>query len=940
MPLSINFYHINTQSMKKLFLLLMLVCTLGSYAQKMPFAPAGTTWKYWYADENTTGYINVKVLRDDVPITGVIYGTEEEITVNCSEIYNPKGLFAFGSESTIEEPDPEDYNSANFKYMFKEGNKAYIYDKFNGAFFKLIDMDAMPGDKWEMSLFNGKYNNEYTYTEMLQDISEGVPAELLPYFYYTITLSITDQNWACYLDYEPFTTALLENGITQTQIDTWKEEYATCITTGEASAGSEHDLYTTATSLLTSKEYAWTEDTWACDFKYYHENIEAFTFNEIAYADRTAILALCDARLNDMVSPSPMPTEIAELWNVLNRFSSDVDSNYDFKLITANSWPAFIDNNMKTELKKSVEEGGLGLTDEEIATKYTNYVQYHYQDVPVPSDVDLIEVTEKKDIDINGTVIPVVTMGPACESLLDASAFRSNVSVRGAFNINYLNLLAEPWPYEIDGGSSYQIYYYGLLCSEHGEYSVETPQLEEYFRVALEDKYNAGTVSCSDISAPQFTLETTATSSATISDNPFGEYVEGFNTSLKASVEVDSPETSYVVNTVVHVVHDEANTPNSKVTVAQINEMLAKINAAFSATNDQSDVHESFKSVIGNPGIELRLATQDPDGNATNGIVYHQAGYAAEMDYYTVGSGSTIEEQYAFKFDDVGQPYNWDHTKYLNIYIADFGGKDGTTVGGFVTNPEPSSASDADYINWMTSNDLTFWQTWLDDTEGDAPYLDGLSLDFYATFYAEELTEAIKYKTAIHELGHYFGLRHTFALISEVLKGYYPGPVYEEVMYGDNFTDTPEQYYKTTVYDDCSRELYQCGNLIQIANFMDYSLPCACMYTDEQAEFMRTFTSTLRPGIFVEESVSTSIAEEVSAQIEVCPNPTEGVFKVSMNTAEEYSVEVYSVTGALIQNIVEAYGETTIDLTAQPDGIYIARVKSQGAVLSYKVYKR
>ena len=51
------------------------------YAIRSYYA-VGTTWKYWFADEFTTGYINVKV-GAIVPKTGVISGTEEEITVDC-----------------------------------------------------------------------------------------------------------------------------------------------------------------------------------------------------------------------------------------------------------------------------------------------------------------------------------------------------------------------------------------------------------------------------------------------------------------------------------------------------------------------------------------------------------------------------------------------------------------------------------------------------------------------------------------------------------------------------------------------------------------------------------------------------------------------------------------------------------------------------------------
>jgi len=920
--------------MKKLYLFIALLVSIVTMAQnREPFAPVGTTWKYWFADEFTTGYINVKV-GAIVPKTGVISGTEEEITVDCSEIYVPRGLFAFASESPVEETPISELNPETAKYMFKDGNKAYIYDKYNATFYKLIDMDANPGDTWEMSLFNGKYNNEYDRTVFNHDPADGVPSELLPYFHAYRTKCITDQNWACNLDFPAFKDSLLNNGITQEQIDAWKAS-ANCITTGNATAGSEHELYTKATTLLDAKGYAWTPETWACDFKYYHFNVQQFSWSEVSTTEKNTIFALCETDLNTMDAPMPMPTEIESLWQKFDKYDATGTANSKFKLVTKYNWPDYV-KLIAYDIKKSVADGGLGLTAEEVETLYTGTVEYVYNQVPQPSQVDLIQVSEKNTITVGETEIPVVVMSSACTSLLDPEALRSNVSIYGALNINYLNLYGEPWPTMNEGGSSYEIHYFGLLCSDHGEYSIETPKLDEYFSVALKDKYAAGEVSCGEIEAPKFELSAAKAVEANQGDNPFGSIDTNVPAKLKNGTVNTNLETRYVVNTVVHVVHNEAN-PQGKITSEQINEMIKNINDAFTGNNDQNDVHESFATVVGHPAITLKLANVDPQGQTTSGIIYH----TTDVEYYTVGSGSSIEEQYAFKFDDIGMPYNWDHTKYLNIYIADLGGKDGLNVGGFVTNPEPNASNDADYTTWLESNDLNFWKNWINDPEGDARFLDGLSLDYYATFLAEGLSEKIKYKTAIHELGHYFGLKHTFALVKEVVIGRYPwgAPIYGEVMYGDNMDDTPEQYYKTIVYDNCSRELYQCGNLIQINNFMDYSLPCACMFTVNQAEFMRTFTETLRPGIYSELEYDTGI-NEILEDVEVCPNPTNGMFTITMNSQSPYSYAVFGTKGELIQKEDNVFMQVQVSLKDQPTGIYMVKVVADGQSAVYKVVKQ
>ncbi|WP_167617541.1 zinc-dependent metalloprotease [Maribellus sediminis] len=927
--------------MKKLLLLLMLAVTFGAFAQERePFAPAGSSWKYWFADEYTTGYINVTVLTDTVTLTGVISGTTDTVTVQCSEIYTPRASWIGPEARPEEEPSPEEYNKDKVRYMFKEGNKAYIYDKHDQTFYKLIDMDAQPGDQWEMSLFNGSVAKDFSHYVLTQDTLEGVPTELLPYFEYSNFLCITDNNWACNLSNAKFSKFLLDNGITQEQIDAWEAE-ASCVTTGTVEAGSEHELYTKATALLTSKGYEWTDSTWACDFKYYNDYVAKWSFTEVSYSEKNTIFGLCDAPLATLTDSFPMPQEIIDLWKKADKWEANdgITTNSGFKLITKYSWPRYIDTKMKTEMSKTVEEGGLGLTTAEIDSMYANYAEIVYVDRLVPGEVDLIEVTEKKTVDVNGQQIPVVVMGPACESLLNSKAFRSEVTISGPLNIDYLCLTGEPWPVWLESSSSYEIHYLGLLCAQNGEKSLDTPALSAYFENGLEDKFNAGNISCDELEAPKFNVtDTTTTKSAGLfeGDNPFGSISSTGNYALKNGAIVSEPDSALIVNTVVHVIHNE-NNPEGKISEIQIKEMLAAINSALLGTNDQTSVNEAFTGVIGVPGIKLKLATLDPDSVETNGIVYH----STTEDYFTVGVGTDAETKYAFKFDDIGRPYNWDHKRYLNIYIADFNGKNGGNVGGFVTNPEPSGTNDPDYTAWLESNDSTFWKKWLDSEDSDAPSLDGLSLDYYNTFLADEITPDLRYKTAIHELGHYFGLKHTFALVVEKTV-YMPFPVKTETMYGDIFDDTPEQYYKTTVYDNCQRELYQCGNLIQIYNFMDYSLPCACMFTEQQAGFMQSFTTALRPGIFYKEDYGTILGVEDTPAIsmDVCPNPTTGIVNVSVANGKPFSVYVASSQGQIIEVINDAYNQTEINLEGLPSGIYFLRIVSEGKITSSKVVKQ
>ncbi len=921
--------------MKKLLLFVALAISSMAMAQKGPFAPVGSNWKYWFADEYSSGYIQVTVVKDTV-LRGAIAGTEDTIDVNCSMILNPRASFSYASLTATEIPAVEDMSTSSAKYMFREGNKAYIYDPYNFTFYKLIDMDAEPGDTWAMSTFNGKHNNGgYSHTVFHQDPEDGVPEELLPYFNaYKSIRFITKENWACNLDYEPFVDSLLNYGITQEQIDTWQSTY-TCNSTASAiDPGTDEGwlyVYNTITAALTENSISWTEDTWACDFayNYYYGDL---TTTVVKSTTRDSALLACDTDLNYMTPSAELPEEIEALWE------TDVSlNNYNFRIVTKYDWPAYM-KYIQPELIKTVEAGGLGLTAAEVKATYSDYAEYVYEEILIPSDVDSVQVVEIRTVEIDGVDVKTIHLGPACHSALDEDALQSEVTVYGALNIDYLNTYSLPWPVNIgESGSTYEILYFGLICGSNGTLDFATETLEEYFETALPTKYEANEVSCAEMEAPKFGLDLKS-SPADLKRQATTNAL--FNQKAAGNI-VATPEETLVVNTVVHVVH-HPDFPDTKIPESLVQEMIDSINAAFTANNNQSAIHPNFSSVVGNPGIELQLTNLDPDGETTTGIVYHETSDTI----YTVGSGDDIQHQYAFKFDDIGRPYAWDHTQYLNIFIADLGGRIGRDVGGFVTNPETSTndAAYERYLNWLESNDTEYWSNWLDDSEGDAPYLDGLSVDYFATFYSEDVSADLIYKTAIHELGHYFGLRHTFGILVEVEDGVdyssgFPITSYKDILYGDNLEDTPEQYYKTYIYDDCSREIYQCGRMIQINNFMDYSLPCACMFTLEQAAFMRDFTENLRPDVLTEKRTPSAIAE-ISKNIAVYPSLTDGPVGITVNNNLSFNAQLLTIDGRILDQTYNAQDAHYFDLSSQAPGIYLVHVFTEGQMISYKIVKQ
>ncbi|MCC9020099.1 zinc-dependent metalloprotease [Flavobacterium lipolyticum] len=191
--------------------------------------------------------------------------------------------------------------------------------------------------------------------------------------------------------------------------------------------------------------------------------------------------------------------------------------------------------------------------------------------------------------------------------------------------------------------------------------------------------------------------------------------------------------------------------------------------------------------------------------------------------------------------------------------------------------------------------------------------------------------------TLAHELGHYFGLDHTFA-------GGCTGP-------NDKISDTPasEATYLWS-YKDCIAPL-QCGGQRRlIENIMDYS-NCRFMFTPGQVIAMRNRIRKVFPNLYTTQrstdagintdlnitvkdlrpgktgrSKRDTLEKEVekSQDIILYPNPVKDILTISNMENEEYAI--YNLTG---QQILTGRTQTgQIDVSTLPNGLYIIRIKN------------
>lgn len=164
---------------------------------------------------------------------------------------------------------------------------------------------------------------------------------------------------------------------------------------------------------------------------------------------------------------------------------------------------------------------------------------------------------------------------------------------------------------------------------------------------------------------------------------------------------------------VVHVVY---NTAAQNISDAQIMSQINILNADFRKLNaDVSQTPSVFTSVVADPEIQFCLATVDPNGNATTGIVRKST---------TVTSFSTNDN---VKYSSTGGSNAWPASSYLNLWVCNLG----SGLLGYAQFPGGAAATDGVVCTYTAFGNTG---------TATAPFNKG--------------------RTATHEIGHWLNLRH------------------------------------------------------------------------------------------------------------------------------------------------------------------------------------
>lgn len=255
----------------------------------------------------------------------------------------------------------------------------------------------------------------------------------------------------------------------------------------------------------------------------------------------------------------------------------------------------------------------------------------------------------------------------------------------------------------------------------------------------------------------------------------------------------------YVVPVVVHVIH---NGGPENVPLEAVLSQIEVLNEDFGRYGEGGN-----SSPVGaDAGIRFCLATVDPQGKPTTGIVRVQSPY------------TNLNKDNEMLTKNLSR---WDQKRYLNIWVVRRIGPNDTEQG-FSYYP-------GDVVNTKYAE------------------RDGIVVNykFFGKKMAFNPSQWNMGRTVTHEAGHYFNLIHTWGEDGQG-KG---GCGDDDEVFDTPDCEYPYQSQYLPLYDSC-RTPFQCGNYRMIENHMDYSEDrCKNIYTQGQAARMREAVRTWRPGL-------------------------------------------------------------------------------------------
>ena len=323
---------------------------------------------------------------------------------------------------------------------------------------------------------------------------------------------------------------------------------------------------------------------------------------------------------------------------------------------------------------------------------------------------------------------------------------------------------------------------------------------------------------------------------------------------------------------VVHVLY---NTAVQNISDAQIMGQIDALNRDFRRRNaDTANTPDRFKQFAADVMIEFVLATADPSGRATNGIIRKQ----------TKVSEWKMDDK--IKFSAQGGSDAWDSRYYLNFWVGNM-----RSLLGYSSSPGTPAARDGIVISTKAFG-----------TENvSAPYDKG--------------------RTCVHEVGHFLGLKHLWG----------------DTYCGDDLVgDTPPQGNFTTGCPTGFRTSCSNGNIGDMyMNFMDFTNDaCMNLFTNGQKDRMLSLLSPGGPRSSLLSSKGLNapwnfepVTEILlpSVKFKYFPNPATDNITINVDFDETWigkTISIVNLHGTVVSRIQISSATQKINISTLKPGMY------------------
>jgi hypothetical protein len=347
--------------------------------------------------------------------------------------------------------------------------------------------------------------------------------------------------------------------------------------------------------------------------------------------------------------------------------------------------------------------------------------------------------------------------------------------------------------------------------------------------------------------------------------------VEVFIERYKTNYRLDGDFASSVI-TIPVVVHILYNNTAQNISDDQVKSQVDALNRDFRRDNqDSSLTPQRFKGMAADTKIEFKLATADPMGRPTMGIIHKKT----SLPFWKADD--------KIKYSREGGDDAWDSRYYLNIWVGNI-----QTVIGYSSVPGCETATDGVVIATSVFGTLNMSGTY--------------NLG----------------RTAVHEVGHWLGLKHIWG-------DYYCGD--------DGVDDTPVQGNFTPGCPNTFRSSCSNGSLGDMyMNYMDYTGDaCMNLFTNGQKLRMRAlfYEGGPRAGLLSSKGLNKPWLEEapplaVNPSSAIFPNPTASDININLDDSWiGTTISMTDINGVVIFSVRVNSSIQKLSVSQLKQGMYL-----------------